>query len=73
MNHSLDFVDPNTGVHTQNIENTWMKVKRKHKKQDGFSMSLLGSCLEEYMWRQEFGDESFKNLVLQINSLYPVQ
>ena len=35
INHSKLFVDPLTGVHTQNIENIWMRVKRKQKKQGG--------------------------------------
>ncbi|CAF1619035.1 unnamed protein product, partial [Didymodactylos carnosus] len=73
VNHSISFVNPNTGVHTQNIENTWMLAKRKHKKQGGFNRHLLQTYLEEFMWRQEFGDEPLKNLVLQINSLHPVQ
>lgn len=72
VNHSLNFVDPNTGVHTQNIENTWMRVKRKQKVQAGFSRTLLTSYLKEFMWRQKFGDEPLKNLVLQINARYPV-
>ena len=59
-------------IHTQQIENTWMLAKRKHKKHDAFSRTLLESHLKEFMWRQEFGDEPFKNLVLQINTLYPV-
>ena len=73
MNHSLNFVDGNTGVHTQNMENTWMTVKRKQKSQDGFARALLNSYLEEVMWRQKFGDEPLKNLILQISSLYHVQ
>ncbi|CAF1296695.1 unnamed protein product, partial [Rotaria sp. Silwood1] len=72
VNHSLNFVDRTTGVHTQKIENTWMLVKRKHKKQVGFSRTLLESYLKEFMWRQEFGDKPLKSLVLQINTLYPV-
>ena len=49
-----------------------MKVKRKQKKQAGFCRTLLTSYLEEYMWRQQFGNEPLKNLILQINELYPV-
>ena len=70
VNHSIHFVDPTTGVHTQNIENTWMHVKHKQKKQGGFSRPLLNTYLQEFMWHQEFGDKPFTNLVLQIASVY---
>ena len=73
VNHSVSFVEPTTGVHTQNIENTWMLVKRKQKKQGGMCRTVLPMYLEEFMWRQEFGDKPFKNLVLQIQSIYPVK
>jgi len=29
VNHSVSFVTPTTGLHAQNIENTWMRFKRK--------------------------------------------
>ncbi len=54
VNHSVSFVEPTTGVHTQNIENTWMRVKGKQKKQEGMSRTLLPTYLEEFMLRQEY-------------------
>ena len=62
-----------TSVDTQSTENTWMQVKRKQKKQAGICRSLLPTYLEEFVWRQGFGDAPLKNLILQIRSIYPVQ
>ena len=35
VNHPIDFVDPVTGVHTQNIESYWNRVKTKLKRLKG--------------------------------------
>jgi hypothetical protein len=35
VNHSLHFVDPKTGVHTNNIESTWKTCKMKIKQMCG--------------------------------------
>jgi hypothetical protein len=72
VNHSINFVDPTIHVHTQNIENTWMRIKRKQKKQGGMCRTLLSIYLEEFMWRQDFSDKPFRNLVSQISVIYPV-
>ena len=40
VNHSLNFVDPDTGAHTQGIENTWWGVKRSYPR-TGTSKELL--------------------------------
>ena len=49
VNHSIHFVDPASGVHTQNIENTWKRVKHKQKKQDSFPRPLINTYLQEFM------------------------
>ena len=33
VDYSVNFVDPETHAHTQNIENVWMRMKRKKKQQ----------------------------------------
>ena len=59
INHSINFLDRATGVHTQNIENTWMDVKHKQKRHGGFSRPLLNMYLQEFTWRQVFCDKPF--------------
>lgn len=52
VNHSLHFVDPETGIHTQNIEGTWSSLKRKtpiRKRTAG----LIESCLAVFIWRRK--------------------
>ena len=49
VNHSKYFVDPVTRVHTQSIENTWMRAKWKQKKQTEICRSLLPTYIEEFV------------------------
>ena len=50
VNHSVNFVDPQTGCHTQNIENLWWQVKRQLP--DTYTRhNQLYLHLAEYLWR----------------------
>ena len=72
VNHSQNFVDPVTGVHTNSIEGTWTHAKRKLKNH-GTSDDLFGSYLVEYMWRRRYGKETpFAYLINHITTIYPV-
>lgn len=51
VNHSVNFVDPGTGVHTQSIESYWTKTKYTFKVMKGVAADSLPSYLEERMWR----------------------
>ena len=55
VNHSLDFVDSQTGVHTNHIESYWNRVKIKLKK---CHRTMLGSYLDEFLWRERYGRTS---------------
>ena len=52
VNHSLRFVDPATGTHTQNVESYWNRVKTKFKRMKGCDGDQLPSYLDEFMWRE---------------------
>ena len=52
MNHSLYFVDPETGVHTNTIEGNWTGVKMmtppRNRTKDKIETYLL-----EFIWRRQ--------------------
>ena len=53
VNQSVNFVDPVTGAHTQNVENSWKLAKSRNKRQHGTNRQMLDSYLCEWMWRQK--------------------
>jgi hypothetical protein len=53
--HQENFVDPDDrSAHTQNVENMWMRAKRKLRRQFGTSEDLFPSYLHEFLWRNRF-------------------
>ena len=74
VNHSLHFVDPTTGVHTQNVESYWNRVKGKFKRMKGVHESVLDSYMDEFMWRERHGSTAstaMASLFRDISLRYP--
>ena len=75
VNHSVTFVDPSTGVHTQHIESYWNRTKLKLKRMKGCHTQHIPGYLDEFMWRERFGKSSidvYNNIILDIANQYPV-
>ena len=75
VNHSLEFVNPVTGVHTQHVESYWNQVKTKFKRMKGVHDTMLSSYLDEYMWRErhgQTGSTAMNSLFRDIAQRYPV-
>ena len=71
--HEENFVDPETGVHTQGIEAYWSRAKRKIREVYGSTLPLLPSYIDEYMWRERYGfhsAEAFHNIMEHIAEHY---
>ena len=69
VNHSINFVDPTTGVHTQHIESYWNRVKIKLKRMRGCHIRQLPGYLDEFMWRERHGvtgEDAFANILRDI-------
>ena len=67
----MNFVDPTTNVHTQNIENRWMRVKTKQKSSGGICRQLLKTYKNLYGVKS-LEKSLYKNLSNKICERYPV-
>ncbi|EGZ27730.1 hypothetical protein PHYSODRAFT_419976, partial [Phytophthora sojae] len=52
VNHTLNFVDPVSGTHTNTIEGLWeMHIKRLIKAIHGMSQKYLDGYIDKFKWR----------------------
>eukprot|EP00731_Ephydatia_muelleri_P001467 Em0001g1467a len=73
VNHSIEFVNPANGAHTQSIECTWAHAKKKYKKMHGTSKALFPTYLLEFIWRRKIAkDTPFAMLMNCITVVYPL-
>ena len=78
VNHRHFFVDPQTGVHTQNIEGFWGHAKKRIKRINGMSRELFQSylCEFEWHWRNNTyhygGGRVFQKLLVEVRHQYPL-
>lgn len=72
VNHSLNFVDPTTGAHTQKIERLWVEV-RKYVPRAGFKRSHLPGYLADTIFRKMIPDYRLRRHVFwqAAATLYP--
>ena len=74
VNHSHHFVYPiDPDIHTQNVENMWMRAKRKLKRQFGTSPELFPSYLDEFIFHNEGNQNAtmFAQFILALQKNYP--
>ena len=66
--HERNFVDPHyPEIHMQNIENLWMRAKRKLRRQFGTSKELFPSYLKEFQYREMVGDANLFSHFLTVD------
>ena len=69
VNHSRNFVDPETAVHTQTIESTWGALKRFLRRHNICNRSSLNNIFSEFIFKRIFKYEVF-NLFLIFANIY---
>ena len=71
--HQYNFVDPVTGIHTQETESAWAHLKYHIKKEKGIRHGEIQDFLDEQMWRDWRGlDATFQNVIILVSNNYPL-
>lgn len=70
VNHSENFINPETGAHTQSIENQWQLIKRRMRVQHTniSKDDRLTLCLSEYVYRYHYRHLNSSSLTVQFMS-----
>lgn len=73
VNHSINFVDPQTGANTQTIESKNSQIKSMVRRKYGLRDHPFRGHLREFAWRERFGKrrESFYNFWKHVSLYYP--
>ncbi|KAF8767664.1 hypothetical protein HNY73_020586 [Argiope bruennichi] len=69
VNHKYNFIDPDTGVHTQTVERMWGSAKWRNKRYRGTARHHLESYLSEFIWRQHQVKENRDCFESMLNSI----
>ena len=75
VNHSLNFVDPETGASTQRIERIWKSAKERNKRHNGTHREMLESYMCEFMWRNRIKAhqlDAFDTILHDIGLFWPI-
>ena len=75
VNHSIEFVNPETWAHTQTIESNWRAMKLSVMR-GGIHKEYLAEHLCEYLWRRDVkrsGADLFLKLINDISKVYPAE
>lgn len=73
VNHSIYFVDPNTGVNTNFIEGYWSRLKSFLRKKHVMQSRFVAQHIDHFMWFQIYGSDTpstFKNIIEHITEKY---
>lgn len=70
VNHSKNFISPETGAHTQSIENQWHLIKKRIHAQHAYisENDKLSLCLSEYIYRYHYRNIKNNGLCVQFMS-----